>query len=477
MRNVPFTSNVGGSELIGVVKSGKKFPFGTVSEETYNADLADITERIQNVGEVAEHAVNSIAEVSTTVDSQGVRITTAEHAIATQSQTIAELTSNMGGITARLTSAESGLQSVTTQANTTQAGLALQVTKEAADYAELTGKVNVITEAVENFSVVTHGIEEDVASNEHRLDAVEASISVLTTKEASDVAAIETAIENVNAGLNARISTVDTSLTASINTNINAVNAAITETHADIAELSSRHTADNNALNARIDTTNSTIAIVRADIATLNGNMEALSNSVDSRISDINRRIDSITGDETVTIESFTATPNVCELGGTENVILTWTTTGNVYSTKINGITVTGNTYTATVTTDTRFTLEVAPAHGAIAAKSIDVKFVNHIFWGASASPEMDEGAVKALDFTELSDKRTREFVVESNRQYIYYAYPARLGASVFFADGFEGGMLEPSLVAIDNHSGVTENYYVYRSENKVSGVTQVEVR
>lgn len=563
MRNVPFTSNVGGSELIGVVKNGKKFPFGTVSEETYNADLADITERIQNVGEVAEHAVNSIAEVSTTVDSHGVRITTAEHAIATQSQTI----------------------------NTLQSGLDSQSAKENADYLELTGKANVITEAVENFSVVTHGLEEDVASNEHRLDAVETSVSVLATKEASDVAALETAVDGVNTNVNAlntreaanntvtnaridtlnttvitqgsRIETVNTTLTMAMNTNINAVYAAITEANADIEDLSARHTADNNALNARIDainaavqtqgsrietvnttltaaiqntnaamssmstsmsarmdsdkaelntaisgvnqrvtdvnadvsdlqsqhtadmnaingridTTNSTLAVVRTDITLVNSNVESLSESVDLRVAELNRRIDEISGDETVTIVSFTATPNTCELGGTENVVLAWTTTGNVSSTKINGTPVTGNTYTATVTTDTRFTLEVAPAHGSAVSKSVDVKFVNHVFWGVSASASMDEGAVKALDFTELSDDRAREFTLTSNNQYIYYAYPARLGASVFFADGFEGGFTEPASISIDNHSGVSENYYVYRSENKVSGVTEIEVR
>ena len=480
MRNVPFTSNVGGSELIGVVKNGKKFPFGTVSEETYNADLAEITERIQNVGEVAEHAVNTCTEISTSVDAQGVRITTAEHAIASQSQAIASLSDSISAVSA----------------------------KEATDYAELTGKVNAAAGAVSSLEAAANILRTDFTALEHRVDTAEAAVSAQAAKEISDIAAVETAIDGLNSNLNAlntkemndisavnaRIDTVNTSVAAlgnrieevntsltgaigNVNTALNGVDQRVTDVNSDITDLQAQHVADMNAVNGRIDTTNATLAIARADIATVNSDVSALSNSVDIRVEALNRRIDEISGDDTIEIRSFTASPDVCEKGATQNVVLTWIVTGNVSAVKINNTVVSGNTYTATIDNDTQFTLEAFPEHGTSVVKTISVHFANHIFWGVSSSAAMDEGAVKALDFTELSDDRAREFSVTPNNQYIYYAYPKRLGASVFYAAGFEGGFTEPATVSIDNHTGFSEDYYVYRTENKISGTTDITVK
>ena len=290
-------------------------------------------------------------------------------------------------------------------------------------------------------------------------------------------------IDTVNTGLgavNTRIETVNAELEATkqaLQASIAGVDQRVTDTNTAISAIQTQHNADMNTVNGRIDTTNSTLATARADIADVRSDLEGLSGTTDARFEAVNRRIDEIIGDDTVEIRSFTASPNVCEKGGTENVVLTWIITGNVSAVKINNTIVTGNTYTVTVNNDTIFTLEAFPEHGVSAVKEIEVKFVNHIFWGVSESATMDEGAVKALDFTELSDQRVREFTTNPNRQYIYYAYPKRLGASVFSAEGFEGGFTEPATVSIDNHSGYSEDYYVYRSENKISGTTLISVR
>ena len=564
MRNVPFTSNVGGCELIGVVKNGKKFPYGTVSEETYNADMQDVAERIQNVGEVAEHAVNAVGEVDAAVDALKARTTNAETAIQTNAAAIAAV----------------------------QTGLASQVTKEAADVAALDGKINLASSQITGLTETVTAVRADVTAETQRLNNVENSLSALITEEAGDIAALEAEVAEAVQNFNTSIASATSTLTASINsvntalgtriddlaateradiaavnqsisTNIATVNAAISEANADIADLSARHTTDINAANARIDTvnaglntvnarveavntslassivavesqlsaeinaakatetadkqaletsiagvsqrvtdtntavtnlqtqhvtdvnainsridtTNDTLAVARADIADVSSDLDGLSGTVDARFEAVNRRIDELSGDDVVEIRSFTATPNVCEKGGTENVLLQWIATGNIQATKINNTVVTGNTYTATVTDDTTFTLEVFPEKGVSAVKTVDVIFANHIFWGVSNSAAMDEGAVKALDFTELSEQRARTFDVVPNRQYVYYAYPKRLGASVFMAEGFEGGFTEPATVAIDNHAGFTEDYYVYRTENKISGTTEITVR
>ena len=357
MRNVPFTSNVGGCELIGIVKNGKKFPFGTVSEETYNADMADVTERIQNVGEVAEHAVNSVAELSASVES---------------------LRTTLG-----------------------------------------------------------------------------ARIDNLTDTERADIANVYQLI----------------------NSTVNTLNSAINEVNADIADITARHSTDVNALNMRIDTVNSTVSEARIDIADLRGDVEGLSNTVDVRFDAVNRRIDEITGDDTFEIISFTASPNICEIGGVENIILNWEIQGIGYSVTINGDPVTGTSLTVpNVNEPITFTMVVTDWQNRILTKSIRIDFVNHVFWGASVTDNPDEGTVKSLDYTSLSDDRRRIFNVTVNDEYIYYSYPKRLGTSEFEINGFVGGFEDPTIIAIDNHSEYEEDYYVYRSANKISGTFTVHV-
>ena len=102
--------------------------------------------------------------------------------------------------------------------------------------------------------------------------------------------------------------------------------------------------------------------------------------------------------------------------------------------------------------------------------------FVNHIFWGVSASANQTEGNVKALDNTELSDVRARTIHVSANNEYVYYAYPKRLGTSEFRVNGFTGGFEDPVIVSIDNHAGYDEDYYVYRSANKLNSTFDVHI-
>ena len=60
--------------------------------------------------------------------------------------------------------------------------------------------------------------------------------------------------------------------------------------------------------------------------------------------------------------------------------------------------------------------------------------------------------------------------------EYIYYAYPKRLGTSEFMVNDFTGGFEDPAIVSIDNHSEFYEDYYVYRSANKLSSTFEVHV-
>ena len=54
--------------------------------------------------------------------------------------------------------------------------------------------------------------------------------------------------------------------------------------------------------------------------------------------------------------------------------------------------------------------------------------------------------------------------------EYIWYAYPTRLGLATMYAGSFKGGFEDPIIVTVENDSKYIENYYVYRSTE--SGVS-----
>ena len=79
---------------------------------------------------------------------------------------------------------------------------------------------------------------------------------------------------------------------------------------------------------------------------------------------------------------------------------------------------------------------------------------------------------------SELSGSRARTKTVTAGAgQYIWFAYPARLGAATFKVGGFEGGFtLVDGSFSHTNASGYTEAYRVYRSDNAGLGATTVVV-
>ena len=200
--------------------------------------------------------------------------------------------------------------------------------------------------------------------------------------------------------------------------------------------------------------------------------------STAASIATINQRLANLEGGEAIGILSFTATPQTCEKGVTENIVLEWETKGDVKTTKINGEVVSGNTKTIkNVQSNQEFTLTVSDAKGITDSKKVSVTFSNYIYWGTDTSGLMTEGTVKGLDYSELTDQRTRNISTNPYGAYVYYSYPKRLGASIFSVSGFTGGFTSPETVVINNPSGYQEDYYVYRSVNKLTGSLEIVVK
>ena len=142
-------------------------------------------------------------------------------------------------------------------------------------------------------------------------------------------------------------------------------------------------------------------------------------------------------------------------------------------------MTVSGTKHTISgVTETTSFTLTVSDDNGNTDSKTINVEFLNYIAYGISFDSSATVSTIAALRTKILSDNAERVINVDGGGKYIYYAYPKRLGAVKFFTNDklFEGGFKAAQTVQYTNSAGYTEEYYVYRSANELTGNIQIEI-
>lgn len=225
------------------------------------------------------------------------------------------------------------------------------------------------------------------------------------------------------------------------------------------------------SLNAAIASNKSEIYNVKNDIINVEKENYEMYTALD-------RRLKALEGSEALEILSFSASPATSERGIARNIVLSWTLSGSATVTKIDGEVVTGNTYTSpSVTTTKDFTLSVTDARGRTLTSRTTAKFLNRIKWGKTSESNMSAAVVASLAFNELSDTKTREISVPVNNDYVVYALPKRLGTVQFEAGGFTGGFEDPVTLSITNSSGYTEDYYVYRSTNKLTGTAEIKVK
>ena len=123
------------------------------------------------------------------------------------------------------------------------------------------------------------------------------------------------------------------------------------------------------------------------------------------------------------------------------------------------------------------WTLVATDDRGATSTKSTSITFCNRIYYGVGTQEsDFNSDFVTSLSGKQLSNNKAYDFTVNPTSQYIYYAVPTRLGTVSFKVGGFEGGFEAPVTVSVTNSSGYTENYYVYRSTNQITGSTSVDV-
>ena len=589
-----------GGPIVGEIRNGKKYPFGTVSATQYEADMAALNTEISGLNAAVVACQGSLTGLSSALDTLSGQYAATVPGL---SQAVSDIRVQVGEVNAALTAATQSLtasiSAVDTKAdnidescgqriNALDSRITILAAKEASDVETLTGRLDTAasdlrstqitvrdhttsinsltaatgqlrtdvdalrtsvqghTTAIENLETATGTLSSDlgavtdlatgtaataaanseaitgirdaitqmrasITENAQAINAFNAAITELTSTQNVDratltarIAAAETSIsalaqtvEGYNTGLSNQIAGLRASVTAN-SQDIAVIQNTLQIQGAAIASAEDRCTAVESRMNAqevgmatlRQQLLNSVLnieneieqivtdkAAIKADLAALTASVNAYEADTDATLREYNTRIARLEDSTPLEIISFTAVPDVCEIGGSENVVLSWNVQGNIESLTINGEPVSGSSKTyANVHEATSFTLNAVDAKGNIARRTISVDFVNHIFWGVSASANQTEGTVKALDNTELSNVRARTITVSANNEYIYYAYPKRLGTSEFRVNGFTGGFENPAIVAIDNHSGYDEDYYVYRSANKLNSTFEVHI-
>ena len=422
------------------------------------ANLSSLTGTVDALSSKVTHDVDTLSGRLTTAegDIQGLDLTLREHSseISSQGETIGILSHDLGAVTdlATATSATTaanseaitGIRDAITQMRTSITANATAINSINSAIAELTSTQNV-----------------DRATLTARIAAAENSVTALS----QTVEGYNTTLSNQISGLRADL-TVNSQDIAVIKSTLQTQGAAIDTQSGRITETETRM----NALEVAM-------ATLRQQLLNSTMNLQDEITRLNTGLTSLEGRVAALENDKVFDIVSFTASPNICELGGHQNIVLTWDIRGAASQILLNNQEVTGNTITIPdLSEPTTFTLTIIDAGGNVRTKSVDVVFENHVFYGTSASPNATEGTVKALEFTELSEDRARTFSALAQYEYIYYAYPKRLGTSEFMVNDFKGGFEDPAVVSIDNHSGYEEDYYVYRSANILNSTFEVHV-
>lgn len=107
------------------------------------------------------------------------------------------------------------------------------------------------------------------------------------------------------------------------------------------------------------------------------------------------------------------------------------------------------------------------------------INWFQKVFFGVGATGQSSEAFVEALANSPITSTRSRTFTVSPSNQKIYYAHRTAYGLLAptdFVVGGFAGGFINTATVSITNTYGFTENYYVYESDNLLTGSTTVTV-
>lgn len=184
----------------------------------------------------------------------------------------------------------------------------------------------------------------------------------------------------------------------------------------------------------------------------------------------------------TIDIVTFTSTPGLVELGTVLNTVtLKWSYN---YATPVaqflNDVELDINKRSKMLdgpfTSDQQFILTVNGLEDSKATRVINLRFLNGLYYGASKLTPITSEFINTFEH-KLTDNLNLGFTVTPREQeYIYVAYPDRLGDPKFVITSEEADFELIETFEFTNKSGYTETYRVYRTTNVYLGQTTVRM-
>lgn len=211
-----------------------------------------------------------------------------------------------------------------------------------------------------------------------------------------------------------------------------------------------------------------------ADIETLKNSFSGDGFAKQTDLDTTNLKLDDVLNPLSI---SLSLDKTVAEIGSTVNsVIASWSCSKNVASQTFEGETIDSTlrtkTYSTALTSDKTFTLTATTQGGTIVTKTAVLDFCNGIYCGKSSSTTFDSTLINSLTKT-LSENKNKNYTVTAGTgEYIYIAYPKRLGVSNFSVGGFSGGFDLVTTLSFTNSSNYSEDFYIYKSTNANLGAT-----
>lgn len=176
-----------------------------------------------------------------------------------------------------------------------------------------------------------------------------------------------------------------------------------------------------------------------------------------------------------ISIVSMDISPKYALFGTSADVEIKWRLNTDSVLQEINGAAVEGVSYSEKSIRNTKeYTLHVSDKKGNTDNKTASISFLNEIVWGSSSESIVNSAVLAQLKSKVMSDQIERIFAASSNNEYVYYAYPQRLGTVKMFSGGLSGGFNEPVVVNYTNSAGYKEDYVVYRTSNAFKGIVEI---
>lgn len=182
-------------------------------------------------------------------------------------------------------------------------------------------------------------------------------------------------------------------------------------------------------------------------------------------------------------ITSFVNNKNNVEIGSTvTGTVLTWTLGGSAPTSQtvnqsIGSVPVGTLTATdpASFTVNRTYTLTVSNAQGTASANT-SVTFLNKRYWGPQALTSLTDAQIRALNSELASGFAGFNHTIVCASQYIYFAFPTAFGVPNVNVNGLLNTAWTITSGPFVNASGATVNYYVYRSNNLLTGTYIVQL-